>query len=389
MIRKTSAFLPLALALPVFLFLLSGCISDQWPATPSPFLHSVTSCSIRVSWFSPDNGVSGARYWPEGSPEKSVTVIAPRPLPPWGRISVTLNGLMPSTRYEYEVFSRTTRQEHVSPPGCFQTAPEGDDEPFFFVVYGDTQHETRHQEVIDQMMKSPGAAFLLHCGDVVRWPSPEEWNRFFSAASPGFRNIPVYPVYGNHDDHNPELREFFAFPDRDSWYSFDYGAVHAIALDSTIDYSPQSKQYQWLQNDLESSAARPWKIAFFHHPPYSPTAGDNTEAVRKYLCPLFEAYGVSLVINGHSHVYDRYAAGEIQYVIAGGGGGWELTHETSDYNAPFHFVRVDVALDTLTVTAVRSDGTVADVFTISRAQMKNAGLNMWRPVLGRQFIEKG
>lgn len=359
--------------LTIMTVLASGCFSDQWPATPAPFLHSVTPDSITVSWFSPDTGISGVRFWPEGFPENVTTAIAPRPLPPWGRVSVKLNGLIPSTRYEYEVFSRTVQEEYVSPPGCFRTAPEGDGEPFFFMAYGDTQHETRHREVIDQMLKSPGAAFLLHCGDVVRRPSPDEWQKFFSAASPGLRNTPLYPSYGNHDDHNPELRQFFAFPGGRSWYSFNYGAAHVIAIDSNTDYRPQSEQYQWLINDLKAAEDRPWRIAFFHHPPYSPTSADNTEAVRKYLIPLFEAYGVSLVLNGHSHVYDRYTAGGIQYVITGGGGGWELTHETSDYDAPFHFVRVDVTLNALTVTAIRSDGSVADAFTIPRVQMENAG----------------
>jgi 3',5'-cyclic AMP phosphodiesterase CpdA len=177
---------------------------------------------------------------------------------------------------------------------------------------------------------------------------------------------PFYPVYGNHDAQNLNFREYFELPNNEYWYSFDYGSVHVIGLDSTSDHSPGSPQYQWLVADLEAAKEMPWKVVYFHYPPYSPTVEDNTYSVRDYLNPLFEKYGVNIVFNGHSHVYDHYFVNGVHYVVTGGGGGWTITHETSKYNAPFHYTRVTVSPEKLVVEAVKVGGQLADRFEVTK-----------------------
>ena len=65
---------------------------------------------------------------------------------------------------------------------------------------------------------------------------------------------------------------------------------------------------QWLEADL-ASTAQDWVIAFFHHPPYSDghdsDMADDLIAVREQVAPVLEAGGVDLVLNGHSHSYER------------------------------------------------------------------------------------
>ncbi|HEX2749360.1 MAG TPA: metallophosphoesterase, partial [Verrucomicrobiales bacterium] len=94
------------------------------------------------------------------------------------------------------------------------------------------------------------------------------------------------------------------------YYSFDYGNVHVISLDSmTASRSSTGAMATWLQADLASTTAT-WIICIFHHPPYtkgSHNSDSETELIqmRQNFNPILEAGGVDLVLNGHSHCYER------------------------------------------------------------------------------------
>ncbi len=95
------------------------------------------------------------------------------------------------------------------------------------------------------------------------------------------------------------------------YYSFDYGSIHFVCLDSMTATlrKANSAQLVWLENDLQMNM-KPWTIAFFHHPPYtkgshnSDTEGELIE-VRQFMLPVLEAHGVDVVLSGHSHSYER------------------------------------------------------------------------------------
>ena len=97
----------------------------------------------------------------------------------------------------------------------------------------------------------------------------------------------------------------------EAYYSFDYGNIHFICLDS-IDDGPLADggpMLTWLQNDLASDD-QPWIIAFWHHPPYSKGSHDSDTTselieMRQNALPILEDGGVDLVLSGHSHSYER------------------------------------------------------------------------------------
>ena len=71
---------------------------------------------------------------------------------------------------------------------------------------------------------------------------------------------------------------------------------------------------------LEASTAT-WKIAVFHHPPYTCGGHSGDEAVQRRWVPLFERFDVDLVLSGHDHNYQRFRAQNgVRYVVDGGGG---------------------------------------------------------------------
>ncbi|MCF8258068.1 MAG: metallophosphoesterase, partial [Flavobacteriales bacterium] len=111
------------------------------------------------------------------------------------------------------------------------------------------------------------------------------------------------------------------------FYSFDYGNIHFINMNSEIgsvlsasnDWTGAnpfssfngSPMTQWIHADLQANT-KPWVIAIFHQPPHTEGSHSSSDlferymaAMRNNICPILEQYGVDIILNGHSHVYER------------------------------------------------------------------------------------
>ena len=93
------------------------------------------------------------------------------------------------------------------------------------------------------------------------------------------------------------------------FYSFNFQNVHFISMSTEVPYESNSKQYGFVKDDLKKTISDPsinWIVVFYHRLAYtSPTFIDSIRALRDTYHPLFEKYGVDLVIQGHSHNYQR------------------------------------------------------------------------------------
>jgi hypothetical protein len=141
------------------------------------------------------------------------------------------------------------------------------------------------------------------------------------------RQSVLWSTIGNHDTaqlSNPSLSipyfQIFSNPTNgaaggvasgtENYYSFDYGRIHFISLDSmTSSRAPGSPMLTWLEADL-GATTQDWIIAFWHHPAYSKGSHNSdteTELIemRSNVLPILEAGGVDLVLAGHSHSYER------------------------------------------------------------------------------------
>lgn len=132
------------------------------------------------------------------------------------------------------------------------------------------------------------------------------WGRF---------DAKMFPVPGNHEYGTPNADGFFSYFGARAgqgglgYYSFDIGAWHTIALNSNcsvVGCGPGSAQDAWLRADLAAHPAR-CTLAFFHHPLFGSGHGTTDEAVRP-LWDVLHAAGAELIINGHAHNYERFAA---------------------------------------------------------------------------------
>lgn len=204
---------------------------------------------------------------------------------------------------------------------------------------------------------------------------------------------PVFPAIGNHDDEVASAapyRDVFvlprnaanaAYPDHvERYYSFDYGPAHFVVLDTELafrDSLRRQEQVSWLVDDLMRTS-QPWKIAVFHRPPFnSGTVHGSDLEVRSVFAPIFEAHGVSLVLSGHEHDYERTipwretsSGSPVTYVVTGGGGAPLYAAGSSTWTAfsrsAHHFVRGSVSTCTVTLEAVGLSGTVFDSTTLDR-----------------------
>ena len=145
----------------------------------------------------------------------------------------------------------------------------------------------------------------------------------------------THPTPGNHDYLTAHGRPYFEYfgenagPDERGYYSFDLGAWHIISLNSSV-VAALPAQAKWLRDDL---AAHPVDcvLAYWHAPIFSsgPHAPDST--MKDTWSILYKA-GVDVVLNGHDHIYERFAPqddkgkadpehGIRQFIVGVGGGG--------------------------------------------------------------------
>jgi hypothetical protein len=121
---------------------------------------------------------------------------------------------------------------------------------------------------------------------------------------------------GNHDvDSDILLNSYLThFGLSKQYYSFDINNIHVLTLSTEEKFKPNSDQYHFVVNDLQNAANNPdikWIVANMHTPFYSSpnecnAAGcEGNENYRDAFHPLFDKYGVDLVLQGHVHNYQR------------------------------------------------------------------------------------
>ena len=152
---------------------------------------------------------------------------------------------------------------------------------------------------------------VLIPGDL-SYSTAEEWIEFTEFM--GKTNI--YIVSGDAEpmEEKEKLLEYYGL--NNNYYSFDYENIHFLAI-ATGDYiapaefgviSNDKMQLDFIRTDLSYASDDPetdFTIVYTHLPMYSSSTGDSFMDLRNELQPIFDLYGVDLIINGHKHAYER------------------------------------------------------------------------------------
>ena len=185
-----------------------------------------------------------------------------------------------------------------------------------FVVAGDYGCDSKTRQTIKDMVEqNTDLAFAL--GDLSEVKNP---NCFFDIVSKLDNKDKFKIALGESDTDSNEVRSSSRFSDfvrhfdlESPFYSFDYKNVHFLAMSTGksafIPYAPGSAQYEFINDDLSKAANNTnvdWIIVYGYRPLYtSPTIHPSTEILRETYAPLFEKYGVDLVMTSHNHNYQR------------------------------------------------------------------------------------
>ncbi|MBL7698765.1 MAG: metallophosphoesterase [Chitinophagaceae bacterium] len=185
-------------------------------------------------------------------------------------------------------------------------------------------------------IEAPDAWLLLGDNAYDAGTDAEYTSNFFGVYGGSIlKNHKVYPSPGNHDyannstrqnDHAVPYYDVFTMPTagqlggvssgNEAFYSFDIGDIHFISLDAygresstTRIYDTTGAQVTWVKADLAANTKK-WTVAFWHHPPYTKGSHDSdTETelinIRERFIRILERNGVDLILNGHSHDYER------------------------------------------------------------------------------------
>lgn len=310
--------------------------------TRGPFLQMVSGNAVTIKWTTTAGSSSRVKY---GSNENVlVSTITDRKNVTEHEMRIT--GLKPDTKYFYAIGSRNSIVKG-SYRNYFTTSPPASTKRKIRIgVFGDPGTGNALQRSSrDNYLKIKGgynnAEMVIMLGDNAysNGTEAEHNSRFFDIYNNNiFDNNVIFPVPGNHEyandrsraaDHNIPYYSIFTVPSNaesgglasgtEHYYSYDYGNIHFIMLDSygidsgthLYDDTTSGQQALWLKADLEANAGKhKWTIVCLHHPPYTngshhSDAEQDLIAIRRKITPILERYGVDVVLAGHSHVYER------------------------------------------------------------------------------------
>lgn len=158
--------------------------------------------------------------------------------------------------------------------------------------------------------KIPGTVFTA--GDnAYPYGADDDFNKCYAHSWGRFKTR-TRPAPGNHEYVTLRAEPYFAYfgknagPTGFGYYSYNLGAWHILSLNSNISVYPGSSQEQWLRADLARNKLT-CILAYWHHPLFSSAIQPDRPRDVPALYSILYQYGAALVINGHLHLYERFA----------------------------------------------------------------------------------
>ncbi|MBM9503294.1 metallophosphoesterase family protein [Streptomyces sp. KK5PA1] len=270
-----------------------------------------------------------------------------------------INRLSPNTTYFYVV----SHDGATPDSGSFTTAPRGR-MPFTFTSFGDQAtpevtwtatggvgldaNVTPASKDIVTGIEQVAPLFHLLNGDLcyanLDVDRVRTWNNFFHNNTRSARFRPWMPAAGNHEIESGNgaiglgaYQTYFQLPSDETdpelsnlWYAFTAGSVRVIVLqnddnalqdggDVYISGYSGGRQLAFLERELKAARSDKnvdWVVVAMHQVMISSSDANGADlGLRAKYGPLFDRYGVDLVVCGHEHNYERSLA--VRGVVSG------------------------------------------------------------------------
>jgi hypothetical protein len=187
---------------------------------------------------------------------------------------------------------------------------ETDNSDFNFVAAGDFGcGKNANRTITNMLVKEPEVVIGL--GDLSYQKTADCW---FHVVSPLDTDGRLKIAIGDNEMFPSKFTEYMKHFNMDKpYYSFDYGNVHflsmATAKNKVIPYNETSEQYGFIKDDLKrayENKSTNWIIVYSFRSFYSSnTTHPGLDELQDLYHPLFDKYGVDVVLQAHNHNYQR------------------------------------------------------------------------------------
>lgn len=395
-----------------FLLAFASCCAYGAQIIRGPYIEDPTQTTMVLRWQTDEPTPAWLEYGPAPRCNQILKIS-----PEGTQHKAILYGLVPNQDFCYRLYVYNAARDGVQAPveGKFTTLYSAERKEVHFLAFGNTaktpltpEEQMKSweengglppadpRELLAEQMAQKDADFVIHTGDLTYSGLDGDADAEFFVP---YRNVlsktPLFIAIGANE-YGPERdsrdsksfvrTNYSRFHDM-SWsnatpkyYSFDTANARFIFLDANAAYGAvwapnidnKSAQYKWLQSTL-AGAGEKWKIVVINAPMYSTgPKGPANEAAANFV-PLFERYGVDLVLQGAEGNYERTFpmyqdeanTRGVTYVTLGGGGA-KLTRRsgshrsTARFVSAYHYADVRISDRKLTMTVYNEQGKQLD-----------------------------
>lgn len=290
-----------------------------------PYLVMQTQHSITIKWQTQENEVGKIAY---GLTPDTLTNVLMEP-DASNKHSLIIPRLKKCTEYYYRVISPSLSIDNNG--RHFRTLCQQKLRQRLWVIGDSGKVGANQQKVYSQLYKyihndySALDMWLLLGDNAYSSGTQDQFNRaLFKPYKELVKRYVPWAVPGNHDMRRWAFFDIFDFPTQaesgevpsghEEFYAVEDANLHLVVLDSeTTERSKDGDMAKWLRADLAANK-KPWVIVAFHTPPYSDgghKSDDDWDSrgrlkdMRENFVPIFDEFGVDLVLSGHSHGYER------------------------------------------------------------------------------------
>lgn len=359
-----------------------------------PYIEDPTQTTMILRWQTDEPTPAWLEYGPAPRCNQIMKIS-----PEGTEHKAVLYGLVPNQQFCYRLYVYNAGRDGVQAPveGSFRTLYSAERKEVHFLALGNTAGDNPGAKALLSAQMAPKKAdFLIHTGDLTASGLNVDADaEFFTPYKETLVSTPLFVALGA-SEYGPERTErssksfvranYSRFHDM-SWsnatpkyYFFDTANARFIFLDANAAYGAvwapdideKSTQRKWLQTAL-AGAAEKWKIVVVNAPMYSTgEKGPANEAAAQFV-PLFERYGVNLVLQGADADYERTFpmlkdepnSRGVTYITLGGGGATPTRRSgshrsTARFVSAYHYAELNIVDRKMTVKVFNEQGKQID-----------------------------